>query len=215
MFKYKYINRIEPDRKEINKYIAFDMSIHNALAEYNKCLLHEKGSFIILQSMLDKHWVDKGYRSILEESEYKKRAINLLKKYYDNPLDMGLDTIAIDKMLKLTYDSNLNLMAKIDKLHEANGNIMELIDYKTGTVLPPTNKMLYNMQIPITLILIENKYGFYPNLFSYYYLSLNRKFTFQIDDVFVQATRDYLAGIINEISCEEEYEGCTSPCNIP
>lgn len=204
---------MDPDKRKLNRYIALDLSLHATLAEYNKLLPEGKSSFNTLENILTKHWVHKGFNSSIEESEYRTRALRMLTAYYNDPLDLALDSLVIDKTLKKIITPSVGITAKIDKLYETNNKLIELIDYKTGYTLPPMDKMFTTIQIPITLMLIHSKYGFYPNLFSYYYLSINRKFTLKINNSFVQASELYLGEIINEIDREEAYYGCSNPCH--
>lgn len=212
-FKNKYINKIPSGKHGINKYIAFDISLHSTLAEFNKLYLADDKSLDSLISLLDKNWVSKGYDSNIEEQHFKQRAVTTLKSYYYNPLDIGIENLIVNKKLQKNLGSNLILRGKVDKFQELNGGLFELVDYKTGKYLPPTFHIKFNSHLAILLTLIYSSYGIYPDLVSYYYLMHNRKFTIEIDNNSIQFAKDYLDFITSQIEQEERYDCCKYPCS--
>ena len=166
--------------KSINKYISFDLSLHKALSEFNQLILDEKASLNILLTLLLDNWINLGYACIYEEELFKNRALVALMNYYRNPLDKGYENLIVDKFITYKAPNNSDLTSKIDKLHELNNGLFEVVDYKSGLYLPPKENMFNSLKVHKTIYVVYQKLGVYPDLFSYYYLRYNKKFTFKI-----------------------------------
>lgn len=167
---------------QINKYIAFDISLHKTLSQYNFLNLSDKNSLDTLLNLLLENWVNVGYESDLEERIFKNRAMIALANYYVNPLDKGTENLIIDKFVQYKSPENLILLGKVDKLHELSNGLYELIDYKSGKYLPPEDELFKTNKVPKIIYLTYQKFGVYPDLFSYYYLRHNKKFTLHITE---------------------------------
>jgi len=166
--------------KSINKYISFDLSLHKTLSEFNQLALSDRSSLNVLLGILQDNWISFGYTSTSEEDIFKNRALISLINYYRNPLDKGCENLIIDKFINYKVPNNLSLSSKVDKLHELNNGLFEVIDYKSGLYLPPEDTMFNSLKVHKTIYVVYQKLGVYPDLFSYYYLRYNKKFTFKI-----------------------------------
>lgn len=211
-FKNRYIDNL-PLKKHYNKHFSFDLSIHKTLAEFNKSSFSKDNELGFLLHHLNKHWISKGYSSKLEELEFKNKAIEVLTNYNTNPIDIGKETIVIDSLLHKSLADDLILNGRVDKLHLTDSNLYEVIDYKTGVSLSPKDSLSFNMQIATLTLLIYENLHIQLNLFSYYYLVPNRKFTISIAKEHLTSAKRDIALIASQIKKEKIYECCKYPCN--
>lgn len=212
LFKNRYIDKINFANRDINKYLAFDISLHSTLSKFNKIYPYNNKSYKLLMNLLTESWISRGYLSNDEESQFKIRATKALEKFLNNPLDVGVENIIVDKMLQENLTSSLTLYAKVDKLHELEDKTIELVDYKTGSYLPPMQKFNCKTQIALLIALSYSNLGIYPDLISFYYLMYNKKITFKINNDFIDFSKSYLKFILDKIENEELYNCCKSPC---
>lgn len=165
-----------------NKYISFDLSLHNTLFHFNSLTSSNGVTLKKLHSLLSSNWINEGYSSFDEEMDYKLKAFTSLTSYYLNPLDKGYENILINKFISTTNSNSKFLTCKIDKFYELENGLLELVDYKSGKYLPPNSLMFSNYALYKTLYVVNEKLGSYPDIFSYYYLLYNRKFSINVTD---------------------------------
>ncbi len=166
---------------EINKYLSFDISIHQTFYNINKYYCDTSLRFESLIDILEDNWLSKGYQSDREESLFRSYATYALKLYSLNPLDKGSDIVMLNKFISDNEDSEFKY-AKIDKLHFLSNDQLELIDYKSGKYIPPFHKSFYTNKILFTITSIKKKFGVYPDIFSFYYLRHGIKLSIKIKE---------------------------------
>lgn len=169
--------------KPISKYLSFDITLHKTLSKFNQLPSDQVKSLDTLLNILYDNWLSLGYNSPKEESIYKMRAVSTLIKYHSNPKDKGEENILIDKFIKANENKAIYL-AKVDKLHFLDEDILELIDYKTGWHVPPKSHIFKSNKVYQTLFCIYSKFGCFPQQYSFYYLRHNLKYTMTIDQIF-------------------------------
>lgn len=164
-----------------NKYLSFDESIHKTMSEFNKLLAQkEKQTLKNLNNLLEKNWVNDGYESKEEEQKFKIRAYFMLSNYFHNPLDIGLNSLLINKNISQRINDKTLVFAKVDKVYERTDGGIEVIDYKSGYLINHTDNFSLDLRTAILTELVASKINKYPDYISYYYLSYNKKFTHQI-----------------------------------
>lgn len=156
-FKYRYIDNIDMGNKVTSKYISFGNSIHMALADFNLITNESYKTIDVLHDLLRKNWISKGYDSIDEEKDFGLRGLKMLSRYFENPLDVGTENLIIEQMIFKDMDK-YTLCGKIDKAYIREDGIVEILDYKTGKTIKPIDKI----QLPLYLILAEEKLGYFP-----------------------------------------------------
>lgn len=164
----------------INKYISFDISLHSTLSEFNRNSLVSHPSLNELLTILSNNWSNIGYASLNECLQYKIIANVILTRYYNNPYDIGLEPLIIDKFISSKSSSGKLLYCKVDKIIELVNGSIEVIDYKTGINITHSSSPSYDYALFKSLYVIKKELGFFPQFFSYYYLRYNRKITIKI-----------------------------------
>jgi hypothetical protein len=174
-----------------NKYLSFDLSLHNTLFRFNSLTSEDEVSIKKLLNLLTSNWLKEGYSSFDEEMHYKLKAILSLTKYYKNPLDIGYENILINKFLSTVNPKGSLLTCKIDKFHELPNNMLEIIDYKSGSSIPSTNYLFSCYSFYKTLYIVNKKLDIYPDSFSYYYLLYNKKYSIKISKEIIKNLKLY------------------------
>lgn len=169
---------------KLNKYLSFDISLHNTLFQLNKEYPYTHPSYITLLNTLESNWISKGYSSTSEERTFKSTAYTTMNLYYMNPLDKGSDIVLLNKFINISETSQFRC-CRIDKLHFLNSNELELIDYKSGMYIPPPIDSFYTQKSLLTVTSIKNKFGVYPDIYSFYYLRRGIKKSLHLDSDYI------------------------------
>lgn len=210
-FKYKYIDRVNPGKKITNKHLSFGQSIHSALAEFNMLRDQKYRTLDNLHNLLRKNWIREGYETLEEERQFGLRGLDMLTRYFNNPLDQGKENLIIEKMIKKDMEGKFILCGKLDKVYIRDDGIVEIVDYKTGNNLDDLENTETSLQLPISVILAGEELGFYPQTASYYYLVQNRKIVCEITDKFIKKALHDIWSIYEEIQNEEDFLCSPSP----
>lgn len=161
----------------MNKYLAFDKSIHQTMAEFNKTRGSHDKTLQDLFNGLENNWVNEGYESWFEEQKFKYRARKMLASYFCCPLDSGNENLIIDKVISRNIDRKTMLFSKVDKVYEKKDGSIEIIDYKSGYVVNHANNFPLYLRSSVLLLLTYWKLEILPSFISYYYLRYNKKLT--------------------------------------
>ena len=212
-YRYKYIEKKKTEGSGSNKFLSFGTSIHTTLAQFNKITSDEYRSEANLHKLLRKNWIRDGFESIEEEREYGLRALDMLSQYFNDPKDQGKQNLIIEEMIKKDMGGGVVLTGKLDKVYLRNDNLIETIDYKTGAKVEAVSLV----QLPIYILLTQEKLGCYPDIISYYYLSNNYKMEVKVTDDLIYEVKSFIEDISSQISDEKEFhcrptEYCSVNC---
>ncbi|MDW8802640.1 PD-(D/E)XK nuclease family protein [Clostridium sp. A1-XYC3] len=166
-----------------NKFLSFDQSIHQTMADFNMIIDREEKTIKMLLNLLERNWIEEGYESYREEGRFKIRAHNMLLSYYYNPQDIGIDSLITNKTLRKKINKRVTLFAKVDKVIERADGSIEVIDYKSGYVRRHADDFPLDLRCALTMILVYYQINLYPSYISYYYLNYNKKVTKTIRNI--------------------------------
>lgn len=136
--------------------LSFGSSIHNSLKDFY--ITYQKSKLPTKQNLLDflsQNWISQGYASKIHEEQMKKNGVKILSEYYDLHLNKKTPPLAIEtpftfylpkEKKKGDIISNVKISGKIDRIDKVDGNVIEIIDYKTGKP-SPMSKRSYNLQL--------------------------------------------------------------------
>ncbi|MCC5911784.1 MAG: PD-(D/E)XK nuclease family protein [Clostridiaceae bacterium] len=214
-YRYKYIEKKKSEGTIANKFLSFGNSIHSTLAQFNKITSEEYRNEANLHKLLRRNWIRDGYESIEEEREYGLRGLNMLSQYCHDPKDQGKENLIIEEMIKKDMGAGVVLTGKLDKVYLRNDNLIETIDYKTGAKVEPIGLV----QLPIYILLTQEKLGCYPDIVSYYYLSYNYKMEIEVTDELINEVKAFIEDMSSQISDEKEFpckpnEYCNVNCEF-
>lgn len=202
-FKYKYIDKINNTLPK-SRYLSFGTSLHNTLAEYNN-FSSELQTYENSIPILQKNWSSEGYESKEDEESYFLKAEEILRNYCDDRKDLGR-VILTEEMIKHDIGRNITLCGKIDKVYANENNKIEILDYKTGESFSPIMDLYNDMQLPMYILLLKYRLGIFPDVISYYYLSINHKVSLEVTREVIEFALFQLKKIISLIYYETLFE---------
>jgi CRISPR/Cas system-associated exonuclease Cas4 (RecB family) len=164
-----------------------------------------------LLSLLEDSWINAGYETTNEENLFKYKAFKLLQYYSENPKDIGIDNLLISSTLKIKLPNNLTISSKIDKVYERADSGLEVVDYKTGSNINSCLNFNSNIQLPIYLLLVHDKFNIYPKAISYYYLRHNKKFTYFITKADIKNALPLVENMFTKIKTEKLFSCTPTP----
>jgi len=207
-FKYKYIDKVSTSEKVTSKFISFGNSMHLTLADFNNITNKNYRTLENLHNLLRKNWIRDGYESRDEEKNYGLMGLDMLTKYYSNPLDESNENLIIEEMIYKDC-GDFVLCGKLDKVYFSLDNIIEIIDYKTGTSVSEID----DFQLPIYSILAHEKLGVLPKRVGLYYLFHNKKLSYDVDEEYLDKCISFVYYICTTILEEKDfYINPTSQC---
>ena len=170
-YYFKYILKLK-DHYFSKKPQNFEIGtiIHNILEKFYEDKMVFLGDYSRkLDKLFDEHKLNNPFL-ILELELYRKRFIKFLE-LEKNRFDEGIQVIDIEKPFSIYY-RGINLIGKIDRI-DKNGNIYEIIDYKTSSNLKIDSIKNYhtsiNFQLEFYFLALKNDMEDNSILLPYYY----------------------------------------------
>jgi ATP-dependent exoDNAse (exonuclease V) beta subunit len=160
-----------------DKYFAFNQSIHAVMTSINRNDPKSVRYIKNIDKLLQDNWVSKGYVTRSEEETAFIKGVVILGNYVNNPLDIGIDNIIIDKNLSCQIKKNGTLSCRIDKVYETEEGKLEIVDYKTGRIINHIENFDLDLRTAIYIVVHYENLKVFPDAVSYYYLRYNKKFT--------------------------------------
>jgi DNA helicase-2/ATP-dependent DNA helicase PcrA len=131
-YKYAHILRIPIIGKPTK---SFGTSMHNALQDFMAFPFwtdqtQPRPEQSELLALLDEHWVDEWYPSDEKRDEYRTKAKESLKKFYDVTMRELPKPAYLEQEFTVKI-GGIPLKGRIDRI-DTNGEAFEIIDYKSG-----------------------------------------------------------------------------------
>lgn len=186
-YKLKYILKvpIPPSAAQ-----SFGISIHSSLRDfYQNVISGLKINNDTLLKILEKNWLNEGYESKSHELKAHEGAKKILLNYYKNNFEPQKIPLTLEIPFKFSLnrkDCNLPPLmigGRIDRIDKAQGNKIEIIDYKTGNNLPDEKKLEKDWQLTFYALAATEVNDKFLNkkaeevLLSLYYLEPSKKLT--------------------------------------
>jgi len=115
----------------------------------------------------------------------------------------AFEVLLVEEMITKESENETVLFGKVDKVFINELGQLEVLDYKTSTNINYSLNAMEDSQLPLYLILVKHKLGYYPKLISYYYLAHNIKVSYivKVEDIarLEKHFADTIHGIQNEI----------------
>ena len=210
-YKYNFILRI-PVQEKPN--LQFGRLMHNILKDFLTPLMVESISQASLfgsgegekyvpdlksmMRMYSEQWVDGGFDSKEQRSEYKEKGKKILRGFFEN-LDLNNlpKVVAIEKAFLLKINDFV-LRGSIDRVDELADGSLEIVDYKTGNSkekLTADDKR----QLIIYKIALEDIYKKRVSKLTFYYLEDNSTLSFEAKEKEEDKVREKVIESILEI----------------
>ena len=179
-FKYAYIDKIEPIRRNIEAFMG--NRVHEALEKLYRDKLYEKVcSLTELLNFYNERW-EKEMSSLIfvakEEysiENYRKMGERYLIDYYNTykPFDDGR-IIALEKRVFFPLDERHWISGIIDRISEVNG-VYEVHDYKTSLYLPTKKEVENDCQLALYALALDYLYDIKDVELVWHFLAFNKE----------------------------------------
>ncbi len=157
-FKLRYILRV-PTLPTAAQSIG--NSVHYALRDFYNFKSKEEIEEKLLLRLLDNNWISYGFMSKKHELEAKELAKLFLEKYLKSQLHLTARPIFLERPFSFRIDPSLKILGKIDRVDDLGSGNIEIIDYKTASIIPKQKQLDSNLQMTIYALAAVN-----PGIFA-------------------------------------------------
>jgi DNA helicase-2/ATP-dependent DNA helicase PcrA len=134
-FKLKYIYKLPTPPTSSQ---SFGNTFHITMkAFYEKITQGRKPTLGLIHKTLEENWINEGYLNKSHEKGSFEKAKRFLKYYLENYFDPKIKPAVLEQPFTIRLN-NLRVGGKIDRV-DVHGDVLEIIDYKTGAT-PLTQK---------------------------------------------------------------------------
>jgi DNA helicase-2/ATP-dependent DNA helicase PcrA len=214
-YKLRYILKI-PTQQTASQ--SFGTCVHAALRDFYASWLN--GNYVNVEdagSLIDKVWINEGYKSKSHELEAKERAKHVVTSY----LKTYFDKSCIEKKtvkLEIPFSffiktasrpQGIKVGGRIDRVDMLDSKAIEIIDYKTGNNLPSEKELLNNAQLSVYALAATHVNDKFFNrqpedvLLSLFYLEQDSKLTTSRTNGQLEDAKEQIMDIARKIETSE------------
>jgi len=193
-------------------FLAFDGSIHKTLAEFFKLKYRSQKTLKVLQDLLKKNWVSKGYVSKEEEADWRSQANSLLERF-SKTFDLHIEPYFVNEYFEIPVGGDI-LFGTIDRVDKTEDGY-EIIDYKTRRTLFSQEDVENDLQLAIFQLACSKKYNIFAAQLSILFLSFDKKITAVKPQENVEQTEKNFIKLSETIKKDTEFKPNPNPfCNV-
>ncbi|MFA9288834.1 MAG: ATP-dependent helicase [Weeksellaceae bacterium] len=179
-YKYQYVLQIPT---QANSAASFGSTIHIVLQKFYEEFMQDKT--LGLERMLEllkTHWIPVGYTSTTQQDRMKKEGERMLTEYFNQFHTSEVEVERLECLFKIRVEDELFLTGKMDRVDKKADGVIEIIDYKTGS-MPKEKDLQKNIQLSLYAIAAGDKGTFGKPLsqikLTFYYLQDMKKITME------------------------------------
>jgi len=132
-YYYRYVLRlpVPPSHQQ-----SFGISLHETMRDlYQRSVDGQKTTKVQLLKILKQNWLSQGYSSKQHEQNALTQARKYLTEFYNQAFDFKLKPLALESSFKIKLANDLWVGGRIDRIDQLADGSLEIIDYKTGSVM--------------------------------------------------------------------------------
>lgn len=157
-YKFQYLDKIPAPK---SKEAIFGTLVHSALKYF-----HEPGVVISptqedLLAFWSANWAPENFPDQREEAALFAQGVQILKNYYEKNAGQIFSVVALETPfeapVQIGRDTHV-LTGKIDRIDKTDGDVFEIIDYKTSKSMPAQKNVDANLQLSVYHIGIVNRW---------------------------------------------------------
>lgn len=127
---------------------SFGTSMHAAIKEfYDSIIKKEKPSEDLLFKLLEKNWVNDGFKDKKHEKEFFEKGKLYLSGFLKHGFSKQILPAAMELPFNIPLGNDLKIGGKIDRVDDLGNGEIEIIDYKTGATIPTQREVDKNLQL--------------------------------------------------------------------
>lgn len=190
--------------------LSYGVSVHSALRDFFQ-LIQAKQIVTpdLMYDLLKKNWIKVGYASKTHEEQSYKQAEQMLFDYAKQALAEKPTPIAIELPFNFWLNKTLKVGGRIDRVDQLPDGKIEIIDYKTGPNVPTDKKVKEDFQLAFYALAAsevrESIIHKEPDdiTLTLYYLEANKRLSTTRSKEELQAAKDKILMLVDEISRSE------------
>ncbi|PIU84098.1 MAG: hypothetical protein COS68_00520 [Elusimicrobia bacterium CG06_land_8_20_14_3_00_38_11] len=211
-YKFHYLEGLGALYHQERPFLAFDGSIHKTLAEFFKLKYRSQKTLKVLQDLLKKNWVSKGYVSKEEEADWRSQANSLLERF-SKTFDLHIEPYFVNEYFEIPVGGDI-LFGTIDRVDKTEDGY-EIIDYKTRRTLFSQEEVENDLQLAIFQLACSKKYNIFAAQLSILFLSFDKKITAVKPQENVEQTEKNFIKLSETIKKDTEFKPNPNPfCNV-
>lgn len=187
-FARDFVDRLPDTDREPVPSFAFGNAVHRALADFIRQGGWRAFSSDELIAMYMRHWEGGVYPDADTELYHFHRGREMLTRYYDNPYPGTVEKeLGVEQYTSWrTARKGFLATGKLDRACLLPGNVLEIVDYKTGSWIPKEDDLKKEYQALFYRTLGADHYrAFRPAAIqvTYYFLSVGKAISVSFDQV--------------------------------
>lgn len=139
-------------------------AVHKTLKEFyqNQLSAAKKLTFPDLFKIFESNWHREGFATKKHALESKNQVKKMLKKFYGQGFEYNKigQVMALEQPFNIKITSGLSIRGVIDRIDNIKKDLVEVIDYKTGSRVPSQKEVDNNLQLTIYALAINSLRGF-------------------------------------------------------
>lgn len=210
-YKFQYIDFLGEKYKKEWPHFIFGRAIHKSLADFFR-VPPEGRTLEGLKHLLRQHWLRQDrrvFKSAEEERMWGEKALEVLEIYYRSE-DMGVRPEVIEERLEVPV-ADFILLGRIDRVDRLPDGGYELIDYKTGTYVPPQEEFDQDLQMSIYCLGLYHQRAIFASKLTAHYLQAGEKLTTARSREELEAAVEKIREIIAQVEGTEQFKPRVSP----
>lgn len=146
-YKLKYIYKI-PTPPSASA--SFGTSIHLTLKEfYQEVINTKKADDKLIFKLLQKNWINEGYSDRIHERKFFEKGKDYLRGFLKEGFNPKNLPVSLEQPFIVPLGRGLRIGGKIDRIDALPGEMIEVIDYKTGATIPTQKEVDMNLQLSL------------------------------------------------------------------
>lgn len=170
-----YVERLPEDVRLPVSAFAFGDAVHKALAQFIRQGGPAKRSVDDLVALLMRYWLPGAYADEAKSYAEFERAREMVEAFYFNPYPAVVEReVAVEASVRwATPHRGIQATGRLDRVCLLPGNVLEVIDYKTGQFIPTPEEAENDLQTVFYHTLAADAYRhFQPTAIQLTYLYL-------------------------------------------
>lgn len=172
-----YLDRLPDDQREPVPSFAFGNAVHNALADFIRQGGWRALTVDDLVGLLVRHWECGAYPDSDIELDYFHQGREMVTRFYDHPYPASVaKELGVEQYVSWrAARKGLIAAGKLDRACLLPGNVLEIVDYKTGRWMPKEEDLRRDLQTVFYRTLAAERFGGYRTVaikVTYFYLSV-------------------------------------------
>ncbi|MGB3346859.1 MAG: PD-(D/E)XK nuclease family protein [Candidatus Humimicrobiia bacterium] len=197
-------------------YFSFGNSLHKLVAYFFKDMFLKPPALDDFLKYYKDNWLSEGYETKENEKEHFLLGENILREFYNLNKKDYKKPISVEYYFKVDFN-NIILTGLIDRVDKLPSGNLEIIDYKSGKVIPTIYDLNEDLQLSIYHIAAEETWNILPEKLTIYHLRSNTSLSTKRGIKQLDKAKELIFKVLEEIK-KGNFKpkiGRFCPCDFP